>query len=74
MIKKLLIAVVLFFSFIYSAECKKTNAQTENNYFYPVADTYVYEKRESFLFLIISGNVPVEWDLSGSDAESFNNV
>ncbi|MDA3897860.1 MAG: immunoglobulin domain-containing protein, partial [Desulfobacteraceae bacterium] len=44
MIKQSIFIILLFFIFIGSAECKKPVPHTKNNYFYPVADTYVYEK------------------------------
>jgi len=42
--KILLFAAILFFFILNSAECKTPLTQPENSYFYPVADTFVYEK------------------------------
>ena len=50
MIKKLLIAVVLFFLFICPAESESPVPHTKSIDLYPVADTYVYEKSNAVPF------------------------
>ncbi len=46
-IKKSLLAVILFFLFVCSADCESFGPFAESNYYYPVADAYVYEKSGS---------------------------
>ncbi|MBC2716909.1 MAG: hypothetical protein HF978_16520 [Desulfobacteraceae bacterium] len=45
MIKKSLLAVILFFLFVCSADCESPEPLAENNYYYPVADAYVFNKQ-----------------------------